>query len=134
MKKALARDLLLAPLLALLACLVLFLVISLASCSTTVDTPEFQKPRRDWSTFEVPPVGTPLMLRAFNLTGPREFETVDIIGKWDDGKPFLISFPITRTLDKVVRIEIHYRGEVLAARSFRPPTTLTAGTIAGYRK
>ena len=111
----------------------LILLLALASC-TAVEVPEFQKPRRDWSTFEVPPVGTPLTLRVFNAIGPREFETVDFVGKWDDGKPYLISFPITRTLDKVIRIEIHYRGEVLAARSFRPPTTLTVGTIAGYRK
>ena len=59
---------------------------------------------------------------------------VNFVGKWDDGLPFLISFPITRTLNKVVRIEIHFRGLVLGARNFRPPTTMTAGVTAGYRK
>ena len=112
----------------------LILLLAFASC-TTVDVPLFQRPTRiDWSTFEIPPVGTPLTLRAFNIIGPREFETVDFIGKWDDGDPFLISFPITRTLNSVVRIEIHFRGDVLAARNFRPPTIMTGGTVAGYRK
>jgi hypothetical protein len=112
----------------------LILLLALVSC-TAVDVPGFQKPTRiNWSTFKVPPVGTPLTLRAFNIIGPREFETVDFVGKWDDGKPYTLSFPITRTLNQVVRIEIHFRGDVLAARNFRPPTTMTGGETVGYRK
>ena len=90
--------------------------------------------QRDWSTFEVPPVGTPVLMRAFFVTGPRDWDSFDFPGTWGDGDPFLVSFPIYCTVDNVVRIEIHFHGEVIAARNFKPPTQLTGGTTAGWTK
>jgi hypothetical protein len=99
------------------------------------DLPEFQNPsRRDWSKFEVPPAGTPVTLRVFNATGPREYEVVDLKGQWGDGEPFLISFKVTKRMDNVIRVEIHFRGEVLGAKNFNPPTIFEKDRTVGWRK
>ena len=114
--------------------LLLILLLTLSSCTTT-SVPGMQVPTpRDWSTFEIPPVGTPVMLRVFNVIGPRQLEAVDLPGKWDDGDPFLISFPVYRRLACVIRAEIHFRGEVLGARNFKPPTVFEKDTTVGWRK
>lgn len=114
--------------------LLLTILLALTSCISTGKVQPTPVTQRDWMTFEMPPQGTPVLMRAFFITGPRDWDSADFPGIWDDGDPFLVSFPIYRTINKVVRIEIHFRGEVIAARNFRPPTQLTADTTAGWEK
>ena len=113
----------------------LILFLALASCTSFEAPPGFQEPSRiNWSTFEIPPVGTPVMLRVFHLVAPRTLEVVDLKGKWDDGDPFTISFVVTKRMEQIVRVEIHFRGLVLGARNFRTPTLFEKGRTVGWRK
>lgn len=114
--------------------LTLFLSLALTSCVIPGKVQPSPVVQRDWTAFETPPLGTPVIMRAFFVTGPRDWNSLDFPGIWDNGDPFLVSFPIYRTVDNVVRIEIHFRGEVIAARNFRPPTQLTIDTVAGWTK
>ncbi len=110
--------------------LVIFLALAFPSCITideVLPTPPMQ---RDWSTFERPVAGTPCILRVFFR--PRGH--VDFGGTWGDGKPYLVSFPVWRDVVNVVRVEVHYQGEVLAAKTFDPPITRKKGTTAGWEK
>lgn len=114
--------------------LLLVVLLALSGCISP-KVPGMQRPTpRNWATFEVPPVGTPLMLRVFNVTGPRQLEAVDLQGQWDDGDPFLVSFVVTKRLECVIRVEIHYRGDVLGARNFKPPTIFEKDQTVGWRK
>lgn len=114
--------------------LALLLLVTLTSCFTT-GVPGAQSPApRDWSKFEAPPIGTPVMLRVFNVPYPGDCEVVDLPGKWDDGEPFLVSFPVYKRLDSVIRVEVHFRGEVIAALNFVPPTIFEKGKTVGWRK
>lgn len=107
---------------------------ALSGCISS-DVPGFQNPqRRDWSKFERPPAGTPVTLRVFNKVDPRRYEVTDLKGQWGDDKPFVISFKVTERLDSVIRIEVHFRGEVLAAMNFNPPTIFEKGRTVGWRK
>lgn len=114
---------------------ILVLALLLTSCISTGIPKPAPTVQRDWSTFEAPPKGTPCMLRAFNVVGPRRYEVVDLPGKFSGPKSkFAVEFPIHRTLDKVVRVELHYRGEVISAKDFRPPTVFSKGEVVGWRK
>ncbi len=114
--------------------LLLPLFLTLTSCITAFRIQPSAVTVTNWASFEMPPVGTPLIMRVFNHTGGRHYEVVDFPGKFDDGEPFLVSFPIWKTLNSVIRIELHFQCEVLAVRRFNPFGTLTKGTIAGYKK
>lgn len=115
--------------------LALLLALTLTSCVVTPRHRPAPVTPRDWSEFVQPPAGVPCMMRAFYLIDAAgRWDTVDFSGTWGDGEPFLVSFPVWKTLNNVVRIEIHFRGEVMAARNFEPPTTFTGGTTAGWTK
>ena len=108
----------------------LLALVALPSCTTIDEVLPTAPVRRDWSTFEIPEVGTPCTLRVFFL--PRQH--VDLAGAWGDGKPYLVSFPAWREIVDVVRVEVHYRAEVIAARRFEPPTTFKKGSTVGWEK
>lgn len=115
--------------------LALTLSLFLAGCISTGVPKPAPVVQRDWSQWETPPAGTPCMLRVFNVIGPRRYETVDLPGKFSEPEsPFAVEFLSYRAMDCVVRVELHFRGEVISARNFRPPTVFSKGEIVGWRK
>lgn len=116
--------------------LTVLMVLTLASCS--LPGPRFGNTvtPRDWSKFETPPAGTPVMMKVFGLYGRfNKVRTIDIPGTWKDADHrYFVEFPIWRDLDNVVRIEIHFRGEVIAAKDFDPPTSFSKGDFAGWQR
>jgi hypothetical protein len=106
------------------------LLLLLPACIEVSDVYPRRPIRHNWATFEQPPAGTPCMLRVFYL--PKEH--VDLPGAWGDNKPYMVSFPIYRDIKDVVRVEVHYMGHVIAARSFHDPVNFTKGKTAGWEK
>ena len=115
--------------------LTLLLALTLASCISTGVPKPTPTVQRDWSTFEVPPAGTPCMLRVFNMTGPRSYEAIDLPGKFSEPESeFAVEFLAYRTMECVIRVELHFRGEVISVRRFNPPTVFSKGEMVGWRK
>jgi hypothetical protein len=113
----------------------LVLSLFLAGCiSVDIPKPSPVVPR-DWTTWERPAPNTPCMLRTFNLIGPRRYEVVDLPGKFSHpDSEFAVEFPVYRDLGCVIRVELHFRGEVISAKDFRPPTVFNKGEVVGWRK
>ncbi len=113
----------------------LIILLALTSCISTGIPKPTPTVQRDWSKFEAPAPGTPCMLRVFNMTGPRSYEAVDLPGKFSEPESeFAVEFLNYRTMECVVRVELHFRGEVISVRRFNPPTTFSEGEIVGWRK
>jgi hypothetical protein len=114
----------------LLAC---FLALTLMSCNMPhgMGQPVVE---RDWSTFEQPAPGTPLVLRVYYYTGIRSFSVIHFPGTWGDNKPYRMSFPIWCDVPNVGRIEVIFEGEVIIARNFKPLIKLEKGKTAGWEK
>lgn len=117
--------------------LALLLIFTLTSC--LLPGPRFGNPvtDRDWSTFQIPPAGTPVMLKIFSLYGPydRQVKVIDVPGTWkDENDPFILEFPIWLDIDGIVRIEIHFRGEVISVKNFDPPTMFSKGSSSGWQR
>ena len=115
--------------------LALILSLALTSCISTGIPKPTPTVQRDWSTFEVPPAGTACMLRVFNVTGPKLYEVIDLPGKFSTPESeFAVEFMAYRSMECVVRVELHFRGEVISVRRFNPPTMFSKGEVVGWRK
>lgn len=115
--------------------LALLLSLTLAGCISTGIPKPTPVVKRDWTTWEQPQPGTPAMLRVFNFTGPKVYEAVDLPGKFSEPESeFAVEFPVYRDMGCVVRVELHFRGEVISAKNFNPPTVFSKGEVVGWRK
>lgn len=115
--------------------LTIVLALALTSCISTSIPKPTPTVQRDWTKFERPPAGTACMLRVFNVIGPRRCEAIDLPGKFSEPESeFAVEFLVYRTMDCVVRVELHFRGDVISSRNFNPSAVFTKGETVGWKK